>query len=88
MTRVEFADRLEHYASQVREIRGVGRSGPHAFVEDKSEIIAAMMTEARELRAVATLATGGFVSAIQPGIRTIGSGSARREVRVETRRRA
>ena len=84
MTRAEFADRLEHYANEVRRIRGVGRSGPHAFVEDKSEIISAMTAEARELRAIAmpTMPTIQ-VATITPGARSIG----RREVQVVRRAR-
>ena len=82
MTRAEFAERLEHYAGMVREIRGVGRGGPHAFVEDKSEIISAMTAEAREMRAIA-VPPAPKVATIAPGARTIG----RREVQVVRRAR-
>lgn len=84
MTRAEFAERLEFYAGKIREIRGVGRNGPHAFVEDKSEIISAMTTEAREMRAIAaTPAVTSKVATISPGARMIG----RREVQVVRRAR-
>ena len=84
MTRAEFAERLEHYANEVLRIRGVGRGGPHAFVEDKSEIISAMIAEARKLRAIAVPPAPTIqVATITPGVRSI----KRREVQVVRRAR-
>ena len=81
MTRADLAARLEFYASQVRDIPGVCRRNPHAFVETKLDLASAMLAEAKELRTVPQ-AKVIDLSAIRPGTRTVG----RREVVVERRR--
>ena len=82
MTRIDLADRLEHFAARVRSIRPADHRNPHAFVEDKSEVIGELMAEARELRTVVVVPIAR--PAIRPGVRTIG----RRDVAVVVRRRA
>ena len=80
MTRADLAARLEFYAGQVREIPGVSRRNPHAFVETKLDLASAMLAEAKELRTTAP--SKPDLATIRPGTRTIG----RREVVVERRR--
>lgn len=85
MTPHDVAEILERYASKVTRIPGVSRTNPHAFAEAKSELAGEMTAEARQLRTVPRVpSTPGTHGVIRPGVRTIG----RREVRVETRRRA
>lgn len=86
-TRAEFASRLEHYAVLVRAMRGVSHTNPHAFHEDKSELVAAMTAEAREMRTIAPAAPRAApqVASISPGVRTIGR--TRRTVTVVSRQR-
>ena len=81
MTPLEVAARLEHFATRVRSIRAVCHRNPEAFFEDKSQVAAELMAEARELRVV-VVATKPLPP-IRPGTREIG----RRAVRVEVRRR-
>ena len=81
MTPHDLADRLEHFARRVRSIRPADHRNPHAFVEDKSEVVGELMAEARELRTVVVLPVAR--PTIRPGIRMIG----RRQVAVEARRR-
>ncbi len=89
--RAEFADVLERFASGVMALRGVSRTNPHRFAEDKDALAKAMVAEAREYRLsmattaaiAARSATNAQVAAIRTGSRRIGG----REVPVELRRR-
>ena len=82
MTPLEVAARLEHFAGRVRSIRPVCHANPERFFEDRSEVIAELMAEARQLRTVTIAPTRRPI--IVPGPREIGG----RTVRVEVRQRA
>lgn len=83
MTDPEVAALLERFASQVIELPGVSRTNPHAFAEAKSELAGDMAALAKRLRTKSRQPAIAR-SAIVPGTITVG----RREIRVETRRRA
>ena len=78
----EFAFRLEHFASRVRAIRPVDHRRPDIFFEDQSEVIAALMAEARALR-TAPAAPKLPLPVLRPGSVEVG----RRSVTVEVRGR-
>ncbi|WP_158810438.1 hypothetical protein [Beijerinckia sp. L45] len=80
MTRTEVAELLENYARSVERIRGVSRTKPHAFVEDKSEVVNDMRQHARRLRTVEQAAAARPTG--RPGERRIDG----RVIHVEIRR--
>ncbi len=81
MTPHELASRLEHFASRVRAIRPVDHRRPDIFFEDRSEVIAEMLAEAREMRTVPTMRKP--LPVLRPGTIQVG----RRSVAVEVRGR-
>ena len=79
MKLVDVAAMLEQFAIDVEHIRGVSTKNPHAFVEDKSEIVGAMRAKARELRTVPVQPKP--LAMLRPGAIEVG----RRAVHVELR---
>ena len=82
MTPREFASRLEHFANRVRAIRPVDHRRPDIFFEDRSEVIAELIAEARGLRTV-TVTPKPTPPVLRPGSVQVG----RRSVAVEVRGR-
>ena len=80
----DIAAMLEQFAHDVGRIRGVCRHNPHAFVEDKSEIVGALLKKARELRTVPVVRKA--LPVLRPGAIDVGRRSVRVEVRGGRRR--
>ena len=79
----EIAELLEGFATDVEQLPGVSRTNPHIFGEQKSELAHKLRIKAKTFRTTPRIAPPAPL-AIKPGTITVG----RREIRVETRRRA